>query len=75
MKEPYSKHKDRDPQDTVDSIVEMLEQAGLDTEMRWTSHPFEGLCSNRVTIAVTCPCYSMVQDDVEPAIYSHSEAQ
>ena len=31
----------------------MLEQAGLDTEMRWTSHPFEGLCSNRVTIAGT----------------------
>lgn len=53
MKELYSKHKDRDPQDTVDSIVEMLEQAGLDTEMRWTSHPFEGLCSNRVTIAGT----------------------
>ena len=53
MKEPYSKHKDRDPLDTVDGIVEMLEQAGLDTEMRWTSHPFEGLCSNRVTIAGT----------------------
>lgn len=34
MKEPYSKHKDRDPLDTVDGIVEMLEQAGLDTEMR-----------------------------------------
>ena len=53
MKELYSKHKDRDPQGTVDGIVEMLEQAGLDTEMRWTSHPFEGLCSNRVTIAGT----------------------
>lgn len=53
MKELYSKHKDRDPRGTVDGIVEMLEQAGLDTEMRWTSHPFEGLCSNRVTIAGT----------------------
>ena len=53
MKELYSKHKDRDPQGTVDNIVEMLEQVGLDTEMRWTSHPFEGLCSNRVTIAGT----------------------
>ncbi len=53
MKELYSKHKDRDPQGTVDGIVEMLEQAGLDTEVRWTSHPFEGLCSNRVTIAGT----------------------
>ena len=53
MKELYSKHKDRDPQGTVDGIVAMLEQAGLDTEMRWTSHPFEGLCSNRVTIAET----------------------
>ena len=40
MKELYSKHKDRDSQSTVDGIVEMLEQAGLDTEMRWTSHPF-----------------------------------
>ena len=53
MKELYSKHKDRDPQGTVEVIVGMLEQAGLDTEMRWTSHPFEGLCSNRVTIAGT----------------------
>lgn len=53
MKELYSKHKDRDPQGTVEGIVEMLEQAGLDTEVRWTSHPFEGLCSNRVTIAGT----------------------
>ena len=53
MKELYSKHKDRDPQGTVDGIVEMLEQAGLDTEVRWTSHPSEGLCSNRVTIAGT----------------------
>ncbi|MBQ9000573.1 MAG: YcaO-like family protein [Eggerthellaceae bacterium] len=53
MEEPYSKHKDRDPRGTVDGIVEMLEQIGLDTEMRWTSHPFEGLCSNRVTIAGT----------------------
>jgi hypothetical protein len=51
VKELYSRHKDRDPQGTVDGIVEILEQAGLDTEMRWTSHPFEGLCSNRVTIA------------------------
>ena len=31
----------------------MLEQVGLDTQVRWTSHPFEGLCSNRVTIAGT----------------------
>lgn len=53
MSEPYSKHKDRDPKDTVDGIVDMLEQVGLDTEVRWTSHPFEGLCSNRVTIAGT----------------------
>ena len=53
MKEFYSKHKDRDPKSTVNGIVNMLEQAGLHTEVRWTSHPFEGLCSNRVTIAGT----------------------
>lgn len=53
MRESYSKHKDRDPQDTVNGIVAMLEQAGIRTEVRWTSHPFEGLCSNRVTFTGT----------------------
>ena len=50
---PYSKHKDRSPKDTVGGIVSTLEEVGLSTEVRWTSHPFEGLCSNRVTIAGT----------------------
>ena len=53
MKEFYSKHKDRDPKSTIDGIVDMLEQADLHTKVRWTSHPFEGLCSNRVTIVGT----------------------
>ena len=53
MKEFYSKHKDRDPKSTINGIVDMLEQADLHTKVRWTSHPFEGLCSNRVTIVGT----------------------
>lgn len=47
----YSKHKDRDPRQTVEAIKAKLASMGLDTNLRWTSHQFDGTWSNRVTIA------------------------
>lgn len=49
----YSKHKDRDPRLTVEGIQAKLASIGLETELRWTSHEFDGTWSNRVQIAGT----------------------
>ena len=49
----YSKHKDQSPQETVAAIKAELEELGLATELAWTSHQFDGTCSNRVSIAGT----------------------
>ena len=49
----YSKHKDRDPRQTVEAIRGRLASLGLDTELIWTSHQFDGTWSCRVTLAGT----------------------
>ena len=49
----YSKHKERDPKDTVATILDILERAGVETELRWCPRPYEGLYSNYVTIPGT----------------------
>jgi len=50
MAKEYSKHKDRDPRQTVEAIQGILEGIGLETSLRWTSHQFDGTYSNRVTV-------------------------
>lgn len=49
----YSKHKDRDPRQTVQTIRGILEGIGLKANLRWTSHQFDGTHSNRVTVEGT----------------------
>ena len=49
----YSKHKERDPQDTVAAILGILERLGVDTELRRHPCPYEGMHSNYVTIPGT----------------------
>lgn len=49
----YSKHKDRDPRQTVEAIRARLDAMGVETELVWTSHQFDEMWSNRVTIAGT----------------------
>ena len=49
----YSKHKDRDPRQTVEAIRAKLASMGVETELIWTSHQFGGTWSNRVTITGT----------------------
>ena len=53
MAQGYSKHKDRDPRQTVETVRGILEDIGLETNLRWTSHQFDGTCSNRVTVEGT----------------------
>ena len=53
MSRDYSKHKERDPKDTVATILGILECAGVDTELRWCPRPYEGLYSNYVSIPGT----------------------
>ena len=49
----YSKHKDRDPQQTVEDIRAKLASMGIETDLVWTSHQFDGTWSCRVTITGT----------------------
>lgn len=49
----YSKHKDRDPQQTVAAIRAKLASMGIETDLAWTSHQFDGTWSCRVTITGT----------------------
>ncbi len=49
----YSKHKDRDPRQTVEALKAKLASMGLETNLVWTSHQFDGTWSNRVSIAGT----------------------
>ncbi len=49
----YSKHKDRDPRQTVEAIKAKLASMGLETKMVWTSHQFDGTWSCRVSIKGT----------------------
>lgn len=53
MTSDYSKHKDRDPLQTVETIRGILDDIGLKTTLRWTSHQFGGTHSNRVTVEGT----------------------
>ena len=53
MASNYSKHKDRDPRQTVETVRGILEDIGLTANLRWTSHQFDGTHSNRVTIEGT----------------------
>ena len=53
MSEQYSKHKERDPKETVDAILAILERMGLDVELRRSPRSVEGLHSNYVTVAGT----------------------
>lgn len=49
----YSKHKDRDPIQTVEFIKGTLERIGLRTNLVWTSRQFDGTFSNRVSVEGT----------------------
>ena len=53
MSKDYSKHKERDPRDTVATILAILERVGLETELRWCPCPYEGVHSNYVGIPKT----------------------
>ncbi len=53
MSKDYSKHKERDPKDTVAVIRDILERAGVGTELRWCKRDCEGLYSNYVSIPGT----------------------
>ncbi|MBR3315283.1 MAG: YcaO-like family protein [Atopobiaceae bacterium] len=53
MTEAYSKHKERDPQATVDAIRGILGRVGLETELSWGARSVKGLYSNYVTIEGT----------------------
>lgn len=44
----YSKHKDRDPRQTVEAIRAKLDAMGIETELVWTSHQFDGTWSKLV---------------------------
>ena len=49
----YSKHKERDPRDTVFKIQSILNDIGLTSVLRWADNPYDGACSNRVTLYPT----------------------
>jgi len=49
----YSKHKDRDPRQTVEGIRAKLDLLGIETGLIWTSHQFDGTWSNRVSVTGT----------------------
>lgn len=53
MAADYSKHKDQSPEDTVKRIRSILDSAGLPTKVCWNPYEYEGVHSNRVTIAGT----------------------
>lgn len=53
MSKDYSKHKERDPKDTVATILGILERLGMDTELRRCPCPYEGMHSNYVAIPGT----------------------
>lgn len=53
MSKDYSKHKERDPKETVATILGVLEQIGLKTQLRWCPRSYEGMYSNYVTIPGT----------------------
>lgn len=53
MSRDYSKHKERDPRDTVGTIRGILERVGIQTELRWCQSPYEGMHSNYVSIPGT----------------------
>ena len=53
MSRDYSKHKERDPKDTVAAIRGILERAGVGAELRWCQRGCEGLYSNYVNIPGT----------------------
>ena len=53
MSKDYSKHKERDPKDTVATILGILERLGVDTELRKCPSPYKGAHSNYVTIPGT----------------------
>ncbi len=53
MGREYSKHKERDPKETVDVIRGILGRMGLDAELHRSPRSFEGMHSNYVTIAGT----------------------
>ena len=46
----YNKFKDSAPEDTIRSIREILDRAGLETNIVWTEHKYRGAKSNRVSI-------------------------
>lgn len=49
----YSKHKDREPQDTIFNIQRILNEAGLFTTVMWSGDEVKGLRSNRVSVYPT----------------------
>ena len=49
----YSKHKDRDPRQTVEAIRSRLASMGIETDVTWTSHQFDGTWSNSVSVVGT----------------------
>lgn len=53
MSKDYSKHKERDPKDTVAAILDILERMDVATELRRHPCPYEGMHSNYVTIPGT----------------------
>ena len=53
MSKDYSKHKEREPKDTVSTILGILRRIGVETELRWCPSPYEGAYSNYVTIPGT----------------------
>lgn len=53
MSQDYSRHKERDPRDTVATIAGILERLGIETDLRWCPRPYEGMHSNYVTIVGT----------------------
>lgn len=53
MSKDYSKHKERDPKETVATILGILDRAGIDTELRWCPCPYDGAHSNYVAIPKT----------------------
>lgn len=53
MSKDYSRHKEREPKDTVSAVLDILERIGVETELRWCPSPYEGAYSNYVTIPGT----------------------
>ena len=49
----YSKHKDREPRDTIFEIQRILNNAGLFTVLQWVDKAYDGARSNRATLYPT----------------------